>query len=47
MGMDVCWGARPERDCDFNCDLVDNGNIVEGKSRNPLDKTGQMKILID
>lgn len=47
MGTDVCWGARMERDCDFKCEYVVNGKITEGFSRNPMDKTGQMKILID
>ena len=46
-GTDICWGARTERDCDFQCDYVIEGKIQEGFSRNPLDKTGQMKILID
>jgi hypothetical protein len=47
MGSDSCWGARSERDCDFNCDYVIEGRIQEGFSRNPMDKTGQMKVLFD
>lgn len=46
-GADICWGARSERDCNFVCDFVIDGKIQEGFLRNPLDKTGQMKILID
>jgi len=46
-GIDICWGAKAERDCDFNCDFVVNGKIIEGKSRNPLDKTGRMTVIID
>lgn len=43
----VCYGARPNRDGKFTCDLVDSdGNIKEG-FRLSEDKTGKMKVLME
>lgn len=42
-----CYGANKNRTTKFSCDFVDNGTISEGKSRNPLDQTGQMKIIVE
>ncbi len=42
-----CWGAQSDRKTPFTCDLVVNGQIVEGKYRNPLDQTGKMKVIME
>jgi len=42
-----CWGARNNRNMRFNCSHVKNGCIVEGGTRNRLDQTGQMKIIME
>lgn len=42
-----CMGAKPDRNMRFNCSYVKNGQIVEGGSRNRLDQTGQMKIIME
>lgn len=43
-----CWGAKPGRKNEFNCDYVDDrGYIKENQFRNPYDKTGKMKIIVE
>lgn len=43
-----CWGTKSDRNCDFTCALVDNqGRINESGFRNPLDKTGKMKVIME
>lgn len=45
---DVCYGARPNRNNQFNCDHVVNGQIKEGlPARLSEDKTGRMKIIME
>ena len=43
-----CWGGKPNRQNKFTCEFVDNiGNIKDNCFRNPEDKTGKMKVIID
>jgi len=42
-----CWGAEPTRFVEYKCSFVENGKILENKFRNPLDKTGQMKVIME
>lgn len=42
-----CWGAKPNRDYEFSCEYVVNGQILEGGSRIPGDKTGKMKVILE
>jgi len=45
---DNCCGARSNRESVFTCDYVDStGNIKEGMYRNPMDKTGKQKVLME
>lgn len=48
-GVFLCQGANPARQNAFTCDHVgDNGKIAEGKiMRNPNDKTGKMKVIME
>ncbi len=42
-----CWGARANRSVTFNCSHFKNGQIIEGGTRNRLDQTGKMKIIME
>lgn len=43
-----CWGMKVGRTTDFSCDFVkDDGSIKENVFRNPLDKTGKMKVIME
>ena len=42
-----CMGAMDSRPARFNCSYVKDGKIVEGGSRNRLDQTGKMKIIME
>jgi hypothetical protein len=43
-----CWGTRPERENTFTCEFVNKqGQIRENCFRNPLDKTGKMKVIME
>jgi len=43
----VCYGTRSDRDITFMCNFIDDhGNIHENRFRNPLDKTGNQKIIM-
>lgn len=43
-----CWGAREGRDTKFTCEFVtEDGSIEAGRYRNPLDKTGKMKVIME
>ena len=43
-----CFGAEPKRTVNFTCIFVSgNGHIDEKQYRNPLDKTGKMKIIME
>jgi len=42
-----CWGAKIDRNVKFNCSHFKNGQIIEGGTRNRLDQTGQMKIIME
>ena len=45
---DGCWGTKSNRGNVFTCDFVEpNGTIKEDCFRNPMDKTGNMKVIID
>ncbi len=48
-GVFLCQGANPTRQNLFTCDHVEiNGKIDEGKTmRNPHDKTGKMKVIME
>jgi hypothetical protein len=41
-----CQGAIPNRGGKFYCEFYVNGTITDGY-RNPEDKTGRMKLIID
>ena len=46
----TCFGSRSDRNNQFNCSLVDNnGTFSESTNiqRNPYDKTGNMKIIME
>lgn len=43
-----CYGARSNRDNEFFCEFVVDGQIVENAgTRLQQDKTGKMKILVE
>lgn len=43
-----CRGALSDRPNEFVCDYVENGQIItDGGFRNPLDKTGRMKVIME
>ena len=43
-----CYGARAERSYIFTCEFVKNGRIITDSGfRNPLDKTGKMKVIME
>ena len=45
---DNCFGAVGRRENTFTCGYVtSNGEILDGKSRSLLDKTGKMEIIIE
>jgi len=44
---DSCYGAKSNRNSVFTCNFVQDGKIIEGQYRNPHDKTGQMKIIME
>lgn len=44
----TCHGALPSRGNIFNCDYVQNGQIIEtGSPRLTGDKTGRMKVIME
>lgn len=45
---DSCWGLRSERTQVFTCTFIkEDGTIMDGQMRNPLDVTGKMKIIME
>jgi hypothetical protein len=42
-----CYGAKANRPNSFKCEFVENGEIKDGMTRLPGDKTGQMKIILE
>jgi len=42
-----CWGAKADRFEQFICEFIVDGVIAEGGYRNPLDKTGNMKVIME
>ncbi len=42
-----CWGAKTNRDEQFICEFFVNGKILKDGYRNPLDKTGGMKVIME
>jgi hypothetical protein len=45
---DGCYGTKNNRNNKFTCEFVDtNGNVDTGGVRNPLDKTGKMKVILE
>lgn len=45
---DTCLGARSGRDTAFDCEFVKGGVIQDGGIvRNPHDKTGKMKVILE
>lgn len=43
-----CYGKNPFRKNVFECEYADDlGSIQEGQFRNPLDKTGKMKVILE
>jgi len=43
-----CYGALSTRMNEFDCDYVVNGQLViRDGSRNPLDQTGKMKVIME
>jgi len=44
-----CYGGNPSRNTVFNCEFVINGQIVNDSNlfRNPYDKTGKMKVIME
>lgn len=42
-----CYGASSQRQNEFQCEYVVNGQIVEGGVRLPADKTGKMKVIME
>lgn len=43
-----CMGVHTERPNTFQCDYVINGRLViTDGSRNPLDQTGKMKVIME
>jgi len=46
--MGQCQGSRSDRNKEFTCTLVStDGVFAESGFRNPLDQTGNMKILME
>lgn len=44
----ICQGTNPHRNTVFTCQYVrQDGSIDPGGTRNPLDKTGRMEILLE
>jgi hypothetical protein len=45
---EMCYGARSDRNVEFTCDYVVNGQvIVNAGIRLPQDKTGKMKVIME
>lgn len=43
-----CQGLNPQRKVRFHCTYVkEDGSIGGGNLRNPYDKTGKMKLIVD
>ena len=43
-----CYGARSDRQNIFECEYVVNGQLIADSGfRNPLDKTGKMKVIME
>jgi len=43
-----CHGALTSRQNEFSCDYVVNGQLIlDAGSRNPLDQTGKMKVIME
>jgi hypothetical protein len=46
--LSPCYGTRPERLNMFECEYVVNGKLIADSGfRNPLDKTGRMKVIME
>jgi hypothetical protein len=47
-GLDFCIGSSSKRSNTFTCNFVsEDGTILENKFRSKLDKTGNMKIIME
>ena len=45
---DTCYGAKTNRQTIFNCEFVENGEIITDVGfRNPYDQTGKMKVIME
>ena len=42
-----CYGTFTNRQNEFQCDHVINGQIVEGGIKIPGDQTGKMKVILE
>lgn len=43
-----CYGTRADRQNKFECEYVKNGKLnTELGYRNPMDKTGRMKVIME
>ena len=43
-----CYGTRSDRDNKFECEYVINGKIItDCGCRNPLDRTGKMRVIME